>query len=95
MRKFFIFLIVAITTTSIAMAQDASKLSISSQIFLDKLKGKIVTDKESLKDAKLKGLKPEAFEKESNFVADPVVLNGQTYMSAFIRLDSPSAIGKL
>ena len=75
MRKFFIFLIVAITTTSIAMAQDA-------------------------KDAKLKGLKPEAgsfeaFEKESNFVADPVVLNGQTYMSAFIRLDSPSAIGKL
>ena len=100
MRKFLIFLIVTISATSIALGQDASKLSISSQIFLDKLNGKIVTDKESLKDAKLKGLKPEAgsfeaFEKESNFVADPVVLNGQTYMSAFIRLDNPSAIGKL
>ena len=39
MRKFFIFLIVAITTTSIAMAQDASKLSITTQLFLEELKG--------------------------------------------------------
>ena len=100
MRKFFIFLIVAITTTSIAMAQDANKLSISTQIFMDKLSGKIVTDKTTLNEAKLKGLKPEAgsfeaAERERQFVADPVVKNGQTYMSAFIRLENPSAIAKL
>ena len=100
MRKLLTFFIVAITATTIALAQDASKLSISTQIFLDKLNGNIQVDNENLKKAKTAGLKPvagsfEAAEKESQFVADPVVKDGQTFMSAFIRLDNPSAIGKI
>lgn len=100
MRKFLIFLIVTISATSIALGQDASKLSISTQIFLNKLNGKIQVDNEHIKKAKAAGLTPvagsfEAAEKESQFVADPVVVNGQTYMSAFIRLENSDAIGKL
>lgn len=94
------FFIVAISATLIAFGQDASKLSISTQIFLDKLNGNIQVDQENLRKAKDAGLKPvagtfEAAEKECQFVADPVVVNGQTYMSAFVRLEDPSAIGKL
>ena len=100
MKKILMFFFVAISATAIALGQDVSKLSISTQIFLDKLNGAIQVDKESLKKAKDAGLRPvagsfEAAEKESQFVADPVVVNGQTYMSAFVRLEDPSAIGKL
>ncbi len=100
MKKYLMFFIVAISATAIALAQDVSKLSISTQIFLDKMNGKIQLDKENLKLAKTSGLTPvagsfEAAEKESQFVADPVVKDGQTYMSAFVRLEEPSAVGKL
>ncbi len=100
MKKILVFFMVAICATAITFGQDASKLSISTQIFLDKFNGTIQVDNENLKKAKDAGLKPvagtfEAAEKESQFVADPVVKDGQTYMSAFIRIDGPAAIGKL
>ena len=100
MKKILLFFIVAISATAIALGQDVSKLSISTQIFLDKLNGTIQVDQENLRKAKAAGLKPvagtfEAAEKESQFVADPVVVNGQNYMSAFVRLEDPAAIGKL
>ena len=94
------FFMVAISVTTIAFGQDASKLSISTQIFLNKLNGTIQVDQENLRKAKAAGLKPvagtfEAAEKESQFVADPIEKDGQTYMSAFVRLEDPAAIGKL
>lgn len=94
------FFVAAILTATIAFADDIDKLSISTQIFLDKLNGKIQVDKEAMVKAKAAGLTPvagsfEAAEKESQFVADPVVVNGQTYMSAFVRLEDAAAIGKL
>ena len=100
MKKFLMIFTVVVMTASIAFAQEGDKLSISTQIFLDKLNGTIQVDNESLKKAKDVGLKPvagsfEAAQRESQFVADPVVKDGQTFMSAFVRLESTSAIGKL
>ena len=100
MKKLLTFFTVVIMTTSIAFGQDSTKLSISTQIFLNKLNGTIQVDQENLRKAKAAGLKPvvgtfEAAEKESQFVADPIEKDGQTYMSAFIRIDGPEAIGKL
>ncbi|MBQ3323482.1 MAG: S8 family serine peptidase [Muribaculaceae bacterium] len=100
MKKILVFFMVTISVTAIAFGQDASKLSISTQIFLNKLNGTIQVDQENLRKAKAAGLKPvagtfEVAEKESQFVADPIEKDGQTYMSAFIRIDGPEAIGKL
>ncbi len=100
MKKILMFFMVAISVTTLAFGQDASKLSISTQIFLNKLNGTIQVDQENLRKAKAAGLKPvagtfEAAEKESQFVADPIEKDGQTYMSAFVRLEDPAAIGKL
>ena len=99
MKKILMFFMVAISVTTLAFGQDASKLSISTQIFLNKLNGTIQVDQENLRKAKAAGLKPvagtfEAAEKESQFVADPIEKDGQTYMSAFVRLEDPAAIGK-
>lgn len=100
MRKTLLFFLVAIFATSIAFADDVSKLSISTQMFLDKLNGNIKEDTENIRQAKARGLTPvagsfEAAEKESKFVADPIVKDGQTFMSAFVRLENPAAISKL
>lgn len=94
------FFMVAISATLIAFGQDASKLSISTQIFLGKLNGTIQVDDESLRSAKAIGLKPvagtfEAAEKDGQFVADPVVKDGQTFMSAFLRVEDESVVSEL
>ena len=100
MRKSLLIFLVAIFATSIAFADNIDKLSISTQIFLGKLNGTIQVDDESLRSAKAIGLKPvagtfEAAEKEGQFVADPVVLDGQTYMSAFLRVEDESVVSEL
>ena len=100
MRKSLLIFLVAIFATSIAFADNIDKLSISTQIFLGKLNGTIKVDDESLRSAKAIGLKPvagtfEAAEKEDQFVADPVVLDGQTYMSAFLRVEDESVVSEL
>ena len=100
MKKLLMFFMVAISATLIAFGQDASKLSISTQIFLGKLNGTIQVDDESLRSAKAIGLKPvagtfEAAEKDGQFVADPVVKDGQTFMSAFLRVEDESVVSEL
>ena len=59
MKKFVLFFLVAILVTSVALAGNREKLSISSQISHDKTTGKIQVDKEKVK-AKAAGLKPVA-----------------------------------
>lgn len=81
-------------------AQQESKYSISTQIFLDELSGRYPVDQEARRQAKISGLKPVAgsFEKaemETRLVALPDTINGEVYMSAFVRIENASAIGEL
>lgn len=98
--KRFLFFSVFIAMAVMSFAQEGDKMSISTQIFLNQINGKIQVDKESLRDAKRLGLTPvagsfEAAERESQFVASPDTIDGRVYMSAFVRIDGPSVIGQL
>ena len=100
MKKLLMFFLVTLTATTIALGQEIDKLSVSTQIFLDLENGNIQVDKENLRKAKTAGLMPvagtfEAAEKEIRFVAPPVEKDGQKFMSAFVRIESPAVISKL
>lgn len=80
-----------------ALAQNESKFSISTQMFMKELKGEISTDPAPLRArAKQLGLHPVNEDaKYERFIAKPDTINGQVYMSAFVRIDDASAIGEL
>lgn len=94
MRKFFIFLIVAITTTSIAMADNLDKLSAGTQMFISERDGKSKLPKLKQKlpvteanDTMLlftdENLKDVKFERK---IAEPEMVNGINMVSAFVKI---------
>ncbi len=91
-------LLMALSMAVIAgYAQDYSKMSISTQMFLDRINGKIDTDDGPQRArARQLGLHPvNENAKFDQFVADPDTINGKVYMSAFVRIDDASAISEL
>ena len=83
-----------------ALAQQENKFSISTQMFLDEINGRFPADNNAKIKARAAGLIPvagsfEKAEEETRFVARPDTVNGQVYMSAFVRIESSDAIGKL
>lgn len=98
MRKFFIFLIVAITTTSIAMAQDANKLSITTQLFLEELKGNTnferkVSPPSSKRTKFIKGVSDH--QPVKRIYAAPETVDGVVYIAAYVRVSDKSAYSEL
>ncbi len=98
MRKFFIFLIVAITTTSIALGQDASKLSITTQLFLEELRGNTnferkVSPPSSKRTKFIKGVSDH--QPVKRIYAAPDTVDGAVYIAAYVRVSDKSAYSEL
>lgn len=86
MRKFFIFLIVAITTTSIAMAQEIDKLSAGTQMFLLMRSEEVKNGpQKAITENKFK-LRPEVEKGYKAGFAPTEVVNNQEMIDAFIYL---------
>ena len=90
-------LLLLLATVIPSIAQDVNKKSISTQIFMDRLSGKIDADRESQRRlARQLGLTPvNENDKFDSFVAKPDTINGIVYMSAFVRVEDESAVTEL
>ncbi len=97
MKRTFL-LALAILVLMIAQA-DTSKMSISTQIFLDRVNGKIDAESEKSSQrarARAAGLKvSDEVTKYDQFVAKPDTIDGKVYMSAFVRVTDASAVSQL
>ena len=102
MRRFWLLLMMAATTT-LSFAQDdvSKKLSISTQMFLDELAGEVSFDQtqEIIEArAKAKGISVAEATRQAKYdrpIAKAVEMNGRQYISAFIRVTNRSAISEL
>ena len=80
----------------VAYAQDYSKMSISTQMFLDRINGKIDTDDGPQRArAHQLGLHTVGDQKYDSYVAGPDTINGRVYMSAFVRLSDKFGVSDL
>ncbi|MBO7608719.1 MAG: S8 family serine peptidase [Muribaculaceae bacterium] len=77
-----------------AIAQESSKFSISTQLFLDELNGKI--DRDVTMRGSQQGLhRVDGKTKYDRWIASPDTINGEVFMSAFVRIEDESVISEL
>ena len=99
MKKFLLLTLVATSFTLWGWSQTSdvdSKLSVTTQLFLDEMNGEIdyTPTPTSHKDLILSG--PMAFSNKYNrLVATPDTINGKIYISAFIRLNDNTDVSEL
>lgn len=100
MKKFLVFFMVAISATLIAFGQDVSKLSISTQMFLDEQAGRLTFEKpvDFAKGAKANGITTEQVMRYSKYdrpIAKAVEKDGVQFISAFMRVSDSSVVPEL
>ena len=99
MKRLLLFTLVATSFTLYGWSQTSdvdSKLSVTTQLFLDEMNGEIdyTPTPTSHKDLILSG--PMAFSNKYNrLVATPDTINGKIYISAFIRLNDNTDVSEL
>lgn len=102
MRKIcLLFACMAFSAIVFAQSDDVSKkLSVTTQLFLDELKGEISFERNTQNEKKL-GLKPVDMDLRWNrkhrdrMIATPDTIDGEIYISAFIRLEDDSQLSEL
>lgn len=102
MRKIcLIFACMAFSAVVFAQSDDVSKkLSVTTQLFLDELKGEISFERNTQNEKKL-GLKPVDLDLRWNrkhrdrMIATPDTIDGEVFISAFIRLEDDSQLSEL
>ncbi len=102
MRKIcLLFASMAFSAVVFAQSDDVSKkLSVTTQLFLDELKGEISFERNTQNEKKL-GLKPVDLDLRWNrkhrdrMIATPDTIDGEIYISAFIRLEDDSQLSEL
>ena len=102
MRKIcLLFACVAFSAVVFAQSDDVSKkLSVTTQLFLDELKGEISFERNTQNEKKL-GLKPVDMDLRWNrkhrdrMIATPDTIDGEVFISAFIRLEDDSQLSEL
>ena len=102
MRKIcLLFACMAFSAVVFAQSDDVSKkLSVTTQLFLDELKGEISFERNTQNEKKL-GLKPVDMDLRWNrkhrdrMIATPDTIDGEVYISAFIRLEDDSQLSEL
>ncbi len=102
MRKIcLLFACMAFSAIVFAQSDDVSKkLSVTTQLFLDELKGEISFERNTQNEKKL-GLKPVDMDLRWNrkhrdrMIATPDTIDGEVFISAFIRLEDDSQLSEL
>ena len=102
MRKIcLLFACMAFSAIVFAQSDDVSKkLSVTTQLFLDELKGEISFERNTQNEKKL-GLKPVDLDLRWNrkhrdrMIATPDTIDGEVFISAFIRLEDDSQLSEL
>lgn len=101
MGKRFLLAIILAGCTLVGFAQDIDygKLSVTTQMFLEELKGELNFNRDTQSETKL-GLVPSEdllLEKvtTSRLYAEPQYINGKAYISAFIRLKDNNSVSDL
>ena len=102
MRKIcLLFACMAFSAVVFAQSDDMSKkLSVTTQLFLDELKGEISFERNTQNEKKL-GLKPVDLDLRWNrkhrdrMIATPDTIDGEVFISAFIRLEDDSQLNEL
>ena len=102
MRKIcLLFACMAFSAVVFAQSDDVSKkLSVTTQLFLDELKGEISFERNTQNEKKL-GLKPVDMDLRWNrkhrdrMIATPDTIDGEVFISAFIRLENDSQLSEL
>lgn len=102
MRKIcLLFACMAFSSVVFAQSDDVSKkLSVTTQLFLDELKGEISFERNTQNEKKL-GLKPVDMELRrkgkhyGRMIASPDTIDGKVFISAFIRLEDDSQLSEL
>ncbi len=101
-RRFFLALILAMATTAgWAQSDVSSKLSVTTQMFLDEQAGNISFEQSEEKDLKKKttgvvrGDKVRRGKNHGRLIAAPDTIAGRAYISAFIRLDDNRNLNEL
>ncbi len=102
MRKIcLLFACMAFSAVVFAQSDDVSKkLSVTTQLFLDELKGEISFERNTQNEKKL-GLKPVDLDLRWNrkhrdrMIATPDTIDGEIFISAFIRLEDDSQLSEL
>ena len=102
MRKIcLLFACMAFSAVVFAQSDDVSKkLSVTTQLFLDELKGEISFERNTQNEKKL-GLKPVDMDLRWNrkhrdrMIATPDTIDGEVFISAFIRLEDDSQLSEL
>ena len=100
MKKILVFFMVTISVTAITFGQDASKLSIYTQMFLDEQAGKLSLEQPAdfAKGPKAKGVSDAAVMRYAKFdrpIVKPVEKDGKKVISAFIRVADRSVMSEL
>ena len=83
----------ALSMTAWSQIANGEKFSVSTQIFLNEMEQGAQFKAPRLQPS-LPGLRADTFDK-SQFVANPDTIDGQVYMSAFVRVTDESAISQL
>ena len=102
MRKIcLLFACMAFSAVVFAQSDDVSKkLSVTTQLFLDELKGEISFERDTQNEKKL-GLKPVDMDLRWNrkhrdrMIATPDTIDGEVFISAFIRLEDDNQLSEL
>ncbi len=102
MRKIcLLFACMAFSAVVFAQSDDVSKkLSVTTQLFLDELKGEISFERNTQNEKKL-GLKPVDLDLRWNrkhrdrMIATPDTIDGEVFISAFIRLEDDNQLSEL
>lgn len=102
MKRLLTTVIVAVIATMVAFADDPSKFSATTQMFLDELTaGDSGAERaEARRQAKARGLVPvegdyRSAERSSRIIAKPDTIAGKAYITTFIRLDNSDAVSAL
>ena len=99
MRKFFILTLASLLAVA-AWAQDASKFSVSTQMFLDEQAGRISFEKKAdfARGPKRIGITDEMVAQYAKYdrpIAAPVYVDGVKMISAFVRVSDRSVVSEL
>ncbi len=99
MRKFFILTLASLLAVA-AWAQDASKFSVSTQMFLDEQAGRISFEKKAdfARGPKRNGITDEMVTQYAKYdrpIAAPVYVDGVKMISAFVRVSDRSVVSEL
>ena len=84
----------AIAMTAWSQRPNVEKMSVTTQMFLDQMEDTIVNRQSPAGPSLLPGLNLEEIDRQS-LVAKPEIIDGQAYISAFVRIKGDKAIGRL